>query len=358
MENTNKGKWVIGLIIVVVVVVISWSMLQNKSESTQKEIITIGAILPMTGDMADYGNDEFVALNLFIDEWNSKNEQKIKLVAEDSKSLPVTAVSAFNKLILIDKPNTVLSIGSSISLAIQPLSNEKKIPTMAVAGNSQTANGYMIQNLPTNDDYVKKIIEELKNKKIQKIGIIYRNDDLGLGVKESFIKDFDGEIVGMEAVSPEESDFRTVITKNKAKNPEAIFVVHTGKKLGLLISQIRTLAGNIPIYSTLEINYPEVKETAGASFRNIIYSDLNIDYSRPALKSFKDQYLLKGKREPSLDSILAYNEMILISSCLNYRQQEMLNCLSKTKVDGLTGLLYVENNRVVYSDSMVIKEIK
>ena len=116
--------------------------------------------------------------------------------------------------------------------------------------------------------------------------------------------------------------------------------------------------GNIPIYSTPEINYPEVKETAGSGFYNIKYSNLNIDYNRSDLKIFKDQYISRNNREPSLDSVLGYNAMIFLSNCLSYTKENLLKCLSEVKINGMTGPLSISNNRVDYSESMVINEIK
>jgi hypothetical protein len=78
----------------------------------------------------------------------------------------------------------------------------------------------------------------------------------------------------------------------------------------------------------------------------------------PDLKAFKEKYVAKFNKEPSLDSILAYNEMLMLSNCLGYEKGDLLNCLFKTNVNGLTGPLSILNNRIDYSKSMVMKEIK
>jgi branched-chain amino acid transport system substrate-binding protein len=365
MSKTTKT--ILGLVILIIIVLVIYLGINKKTtqveekpapKETVRATIKIGAILPLTGDLAEYGKDELSALDLFIEEWNKRNEKKIKLLVEDSKSDPKEAISALNKL-LLEKPKIFLTLGSSISLALQPVINEKQIPTITVAANPKTANGYMIQNLPTSNDYVNLISEEILVKNVTKLGLIFRNDELGKGVRDSLVYKLKEKVeIIEEAVSPDETDFRTLITKIKSKNPEAIFILHTGKKLGLLISQIRNLMGDIIIYSTLEVNYPEVKETAGANYYNIKYSDLNVDYNQPNLKTFKENYVAKFNREPSLDSILAYNEMLILSSCLDYEKESLLRCLFGVKIDGLTGQLSVLDNRIDYSKSILIKEIK
>jgi len=350
---------IIGIIVAIIILAGIWYGVSKKSTApTTKEPIKIGAILPLTGDFAEYGKDELSALELFIEEWNSKNDKKIKLLVEDSRTDPKEAVSALNRL-LLENPKVFLTVGSSISLALQPIINEKQIPTIAVAANPDTAKGFMIQNNPTADDYVNLVAEEILAKNIKKVGLILRNDDFGKAIRESLVGKLKGKTeIYEELVSPEESDFRTPVTKIKSKNPEVIFIAHTGKKLGLLVSQVRNLLGNIPIYANLEVSYPEVKEAAGASYHNIKYSDLNVDYNQPDLKTFKEKYVAKFNKEPSLDSILAYNEMLILSNCLGYEKVALLNCLLGTKVNGLTGPLSILNNRIDYSKSMVMKEIK
>jgi branched-chain amino acid transport system substrate-binding protein len=354
----QSTKWISGIIAVVAVVAVGYVVFSGQRKPIATEPIKIAAILPLTGDLAEYGEDELASFRLFIDDWNKKNDKKIELFIEDSKSDPKQAISAFNKLLAFTKPKFILTLGSSISLAIQPLANEKQIPVVTVAANPQVAQGYMIQNLPTTDDYVSLNVKDMLNRKLTKVGFIFRNDDLGKGARESFIKKLNGKITIIEEpVLVDETDFRTAITKIKSEKPEAIFVIHTGKKLGLLISQIRTIMGNVPIYSTLEVNYPEVKETAGSAFYNIKYTDLNVDYTTPTLKIFKNKYTTANNKEPSVDSILGYNSMILVSNCLNTKENP-LQCLFETKIEGLTGLLSMSNNKVNYLDSMIIKEVE
>ncbi len=347
----KKIKIVISLVIVILIISFVVCHKTGQQRIVQGSI-KIGAILPLTGDLGEYGTDELRAINLFLRKYDLN--KKIELLVEDSQTDSKTAVSALNK-ILLSNPKLILTLGSSISLAIQPIVNLQKISTITVAGNPETAKGYMIQNLTTSYDYVNLINQELKNKNVKRLGVIYRKDDIGVSVVNEI--NFIGE-KDEEAVNPGESDFRTVITKIKSFEPDAIFVMETGKPLGILIKQIRTLIGDVDIYSTLEINYPEVKEIAGEKYYNIFYTDLNIDDNLLQIKEFKKMYSEEYKTIPSLDSILAYNEMFLVKKCiLSESDLSLKDCLERTSFEGLTGKLKVENNRINYSDSVVLKKI-
>jgi len=313
--------------------------------SPSDETFTIGAVLTLTGDFSVYGEEHLNSINLFLE-----NKEDMTLVLEDSQTESKAALSALRK-IQLKNPDILLTYGSSISLALQPIINEKKLPTITIAANPDTAKGQMIQNLPTSDDYVIGVVKELN---AERVGIIYRNDDWGIAVKEAFKEKFEGTTFE-EASDPKEQDFKTIITKIKSKNPDALFVVHTDQKLGILIKQIRVLMGNILISSSYEISYPDVKETAGEHFNNIIYSDLNTDLENQAFRKFRNAYLEKYGSEPSVDAIVGYNAMIMIDKCK--KENELLKCLTTNEFDGITGKIKVKNNRVDYSSSMVLKKV-
>ncbi|MBW2991380.1 ABC transporter substrate-binding protein [Candidatus Woesearchaeota archaeon] len=350
----NKKTYLAIAIAIIMITILSSCSQTPTGQVTKQKEIKIAAIMTLSGDYAQYGIDEMNAIRLFIDEYNKAHTKQLKLLVEDSQTNPKVAISAFNKLML-SKPDVILAVGSSISLAMQPLVNEQKVPVITVAANPAVADGYMIQNLMTSEDHVNAIIKEINKRDISKIGVIYRNDDFGVSVKDEFKKNFKGEVY-VQAADPQERDFRTIITKLKSRNPDALFVIEAGRTLGTLIVQIRELLGDITIYATSEVTYEDVRETAGSSLYNIIYSDMDLDYEKPILKNFKEAYIAKYGVEPSLDSLFAYNAMLLIAECID-NDQALSECLRTSKFKGLTGDLKVENNRIIYSDSMTTRNI-
>ena len=79
-------------------------------------------------------------------------------------------------------PKTTLSPEITIAPAI---TNKEKIPVLAVGVNPEIPKGFMIQSWPSSNDYAIKISEESKVDNIKKLGVIYRNDDLGIAAKEA-----------------------------------------------------------------------------------------------------------------------------------------------------------------------------
>ena len=90
-------------------------------------------------------------------------------------------------------------------------------------------------------------------------------------------------------------------------------LVGGGKTLGLMIKQTRDLAGDLVIITGPEILYPDAQEAAGDALYNIWYMDINFDYSKEPLKSFREKYIKRFGREPSPDSVVGYNALTLPS---------------------------------------------
>lgn len=92
----------------------------EKQNATQE--LRIGAVLPLSGNVAFVGEPERAALMLAAEDIKQQYGGKIKvrLIIEDSAGDPKTAVTATNKLINVDKVNALLVSLSKINHAVAP----------------------------------------------------------------------------------------------------------------------------------------------------------------------------------------------------------------------------------------------
>ncbi len=144
---SNTTKWVIGVIIVVAIIWFGYSAIKTKEVSS----IKIGAILPMTGDLATYGGGIKNAAELAVE--NSGLKDKIQLVVEDDHScVPADAVGAAQKLINLDKVNGILgAVCSSAVLSVAPITEKAKLILISPSASSKsvtTAGDYVFRIFP------------------------------------------------------------------------------------------------------------------------------------------------------------------------------------------------------------------
>lgn len=123
---SKKQVW---LVVIVVLLVVVATLVVNKSGRENDEV-TVGAILPLTGDAGSYGVGLKRGMDLALDAINLNDGIKgrdLIIAYEDSQADPAKAVSAFNKLRSVDGVPMVLgAMFSAGTLAIAPIAERSK----------------------------------------------------------------------------------------------------------------------------------------------------------------------------------------------------------------------------------------
>ena len=184
-----KKLWIGIFIVLVLAFAIVWELMQSKKEL---EEIKIGAIMPLTGELATYGEPVKKGMELALEEINAKggiNGKPLKIIFEDDLGGPKTAVTVFNKLIDNEKVPIILGpLTSSASMATAPIAERRKVvqlSTMAGTIDLKYAGDYVFRVFASNEYQSKSIA----NKAIdvfnaKRAAILYINNAYGQGSKE------------------------------------------------------------------------------------------------------------------------------------------------------------------------------
>ncbi|MEM4215062.1 MAG: ABC transporter substrate-binding protein [Candidatus Pacearchaeota archaeon] len=137
------------------------------AKKEKEEVIKIGAILPLTGNVAFWGQPVQKGMEFAAKEINSKggiNGKKIELRIEDSKGDATEGVIALNKLLNIDKVLTVSVHTTAVSNAVAPILEENKVPWIANAADPglPLTYKYAFKTFYNAYDECKKLIMDLK----------------------------------------------------------------------------------------------------------------------------------------------------------------------------------------------------
>ncbi|MBI4708341.1 MAG: ABC transporter substrate-binding protein, partial [Candidatus Omnitrophica bacterium] len=120
----------------------------------EPEYITIGSILPLTGEGSQYGDACKKGIDLAIEEINQTggiNGKKIRVIYEDDQLKAGPGTQAMNKLVSVDKVKVVLgAVASSVTLAIAPIANQNKVVLFSSVSTSHDvtdAGDYIFRNV-------------------------------------------------------------------------------------------------------------------------------------------------------------------------------------------------------------------
>src|SRR3989338_10042895 len=218
----------------------------QKQQTQPQGTYKIGVMYPLTGDGASYGLPIQRTTKIAIDEINAKggvNGRKLEAIYEDGKCNPKDGNAAAQKLVNIDKVEVIIGgVCSGETLGAAPIAEENKVALISPSATSPdiTNAGDFIFRLAPSDAFAGIVAAEYASKdlKTSKAAIISETTDYAQGLRnvfKSYFEDLGGEIVADETYNPEDTDFRTQVTKVKAANPDIIYLVPQAPQKGLLL---------------------------------------------------------------------------------------------------------------------------
>jgi branched-chain amino acid transport system substrate-binding protein len=222
-------------VIIIILAVVAYT---KKPEITEK--IKVGAVFSMTGFGQLYGEETQRGFNL------CKNDN-VELITEDSQSKPNVGVSAFTKLVNIDKPDIILMMMSSVAESTLPLVKTYTGPVLATSVSASDITGRggdkYFRYFSTGETESRTAAEYMLNTlQIKNPGILFLNSDYGKTYLAGFEEVFKGkgEVVA-ESFNQGTTDFKTHILKLKDKNVDAIYIAGYDNDLILAIKDLRNI---------------------------------------------------------------------------------------------------------------------
>jgi branched-chain amino acid transport system substrate-binding protein len=325
------------------------------------QTIKIGAVLPLSGPIAQYGNYmkqglELAILDAMSDERIQKNE--IELIIEDAQADPRKSVDAFNKLLNIDNIVACIPATSGVTLALKPIANKNKIILInasAISSEIEDEDDFVYSILPNADEEGAFLAEVAYDTlKYTRAAIIYRKDASGESFKDSFNSRFTelGGIVNfIESHQPNTDSFRKIINKLTNSKNELVFVASWGPEVALFCKQAAELGLNRQIITYETFNSPKVLEIAGNSANGVIFCSPTFDENspNPNIQQFKTK-VEKAFNQSEINYYIAahYDAMMLLINAIengNETSVEIRHYLSElNSYEGITGKMYFNEN--------------
>lgn len=330
----------------------------QENVSNNKEIIKIGAILPLTGDVASYGKFAQSGIDLAIQEINDSggiNGRKLDIEYQDDKGESSEAVSIINKMISSDKIQIIIgSAASSVTHSICPIAAENKIVLFSPISSSKDlrtdCGDYFFRDCPSDVLQSRVLADWIWTKNLKTVGIIYVNNSWGNGLKDEFVDCYNrlgGKVAFTEATSEGQTDFRTLLTKIAHQKIDAIFAPTYGKDGGLLLKQYKQLGLSIPIFGGDVWGSPELMQSSGDA-ANDAYLIVPAKFTGNAYENFAKKYYAKYNQLPDVYASYSYDLTKIIFNALkagNFSGEQIRNYLSNMPTyNGVTGETKFDKN--------------
>jgi len=315
------------------------------------EKVKVGAILPMTGTFAFYGEDQRTAIDIALEEVGDK----IEVIYEDSAGENTKAVAAFNKLTNIDGAMIVVTSTSWISNSVYSQAADANILQVitASAAFKRTREDKAVRFTVDVKDEAPHILDYLKD--FKKIAVLHLNNDYGKSWAEMLQTNLSDKVVAVETYNPGDADVSTQLSKIKDKEPDVLVLVSTGKEGGLFAKKAQELGINAQLVSQRPIQSPELLQ-AGDAVEGLVYSypEYNANHQ------FVTQYKAKYGREPTVFAAESYDAIITIAKAVEKCKEDTVclhNYFVSSSYEGALGhVTFDEKGDAHYP--FVLKQVK
>ncbi len=347
-----------------------------KTKKLNSDEIIIGAIFPMTGAIATYGQESVNGIRMALKKINASGNlsQKIKLIVEDNKGEPVDSSNAVRKLINIDNVHAIIgSVASSNTLAGAPIAQQNKVPMLTPASTNAkvTMTGDYISRTCFTDDFqgvvMAKFAKETLNKS-KAIIIVDNSSDYSKGLAKVFSAQFvkmGGTLLGeinQFTYTQKDTDFRSLLRKVKRKKPDVIFLPGYYTEAGLILKQAKQIGINVPFLGGDGWDSPKLQELAGpdAIKGNYISSHFSPDDKDPMVQEFVQEYIKTYKQKPGAMAALGYDGMLVLADALKrageLNHQNIRDAISATAgFKGVTGNITIDSLRNATKSAVVLE---
>jgi len=301
------------------------------SVPAQDAPIKVGIVLPLTGEQANFGEIEKNSFVMACDEINKAggvNGRKIELVIEDDTSKPEVGRSAVEKLLAKDKV-IVLTGGysSSVTLGVAQVAQQHKIPFLVTTGSADNITEMGWDNVfrisPPVSEYPKALNTFLQEiVKPKSVAILYENTLFGQSGSKEFNKQCDEmgiKVLVKEGYEHGAVDFKPMLIKVKAANPDFVYMISYVMDAALLMRQSKELNFHPKMFvgGGAGFTLPEFPKNAGDASEFVFSADLwSPKAPYPGAKDYFDNYFKRFNVVTEYHGAEAYASMYVVADAL------------------------------------------
>ena len=325
------------------------SLVACSEEKSDKPTITIGASLPLSGDLSMYGNALKKSLDLAIkDSKNQDLKYNYKIVVEDDRYDLKPVLTNMNRFKSVNKANAVMSFWGAAGTVVSDWAEKSQTIHMSCAASDRVGVGYYNFNHATQPKTLKKrILKYYRDNNFKKIGIVYLQaleiqEFINVFVPELKSNGFD--VVFVTPVNSDARDLNVEIQKMKAKSPDVIEVLMQSPSLNVFGKQAKEQGLNVPMSSINNlITAPEefegqafVTEDTGLSSFTEHFESLTGVEQVGCVVNFYDglnMLIYAYENTPLRDGEVIPNNEDVAKTLLNIKNTDFKSVISEISVD-------------------------
>jgi branched-chain amino acid transport system substrate-binding protein len=348
----QKRNIFISVILAIVVVLGVGFYIQSDGEAGT---IKIGIMAPLSAEYAvageNYQKGILLAEELYL---KAHPDKKISIVIEDDAFNVNKGVSAYKKLMGLDKVDSILMLSTPVIDAIYPEVIKTTIPVMQLGIQTQgVAPDNIFQMSPMPEAPIKSLAKYINaNYKFKKVAVLHDNTVGGLSFYEAFKTNYSGEFEGLTIISKD--DLRSYATKIVHEGYDGVVFLTSPENGALTVKQILTLTKNHPFFifdAQLQTGFEDYKRILGDS--KILDGSISVWLKSGDASKFQEEYKKKYNAEPGFLADFGYDTFNVLINAYDENDLTWQENIQKTDAPGISGSISFDDNGVRVQDIMI-----
>jgi branched-chain amino acid transport system substrate-binding protein len=322
-------KHVTFILILAALLTIGFSTSAQDTPEFTGEPIYIGVSGPLTGPLAQYGEQWQKGFDLALEEINGAggiDGRELLYVFEDSQSDPTQSVVVAQQFVADE--SIIVELGdfsSTASMAASPIYERGGLvqfgftnthPDFTFAGGEYTWSTSVTQEQlsPVLADFVVNTLG------MENIAVFQINNDWGLATYDLFaasVEELGGNIVSNQSYLAEDTDFRSALTTIRNENPDGIVLISYAPDAALIAQQIQEAGIDVPLVGSGSIQTPDFLTLGADAVEGaLVIGQFLPSDSRPVVQDFVEAYREKYDEDPDLFAAIAYDAIHIIAEAI------------------------------------------
>lgn len=341
-------KIILGIVVIAIAVFAAYIVFDKRSQSPAEKI-KIGVLAILSGDGAAWGESAKKGIDLALEEWKIAHpEREIEFIFENTAGEAKQAVTAYQKLVTVDKVDAIIGPLWQIEIAaVAPLIEKNSVPVVSpsyapVSSRPNPRNPLLVWMDATAE--AQRMADYVYGEGVRKVAAIGTEDSWEAEVTNAFAERFrnlGGVVSYQDLVQADASDVKSTITRALASKPDAVYI-GTYYQFINSVKALRDLKFNGKRYG-IEVDSYLAGETKGISD--------GLEFIAPEFYSsqFIDKFESKYKAKPGIPAGQAYDATMLLLSFMekDASDQPILEQMKDiTAYDGVSGAIqFTADNR-------------
>lgn len=347
--------------LVIITCITFFSGCVDRTDNSDEQNITIGIILPLSGDLSDFGQNCLNATLLAVEEINqkggiaSKGGKKLEIIIADSKGVPDIGANETKRLITEEKALALIgAYQSSVTIAATQVAETYNVPFIVNTGISDVIidRGFQctfrispdVETYSSSKVQFLDYLRQFSKKPINRVALLYENTAYGTASafsERDLLKKAGYEVVSDVSYAADKvTSLHDEVNRTLHAEPDAIFITTYLKDAVLIQRELSNAGFSGPVIDTAGGTISEgfIHELGGAA--NGIFSVSEFSKHTSYGVALNERYCTQFGTDITGDGAYTYQAVIVLKDALE--RAESLDTESIKKAIAKTNIISKE----------------